>query len=65
MPSVVQLDLRRTYLSDLTSLTGLTELTKLDLMDTQVSDLTPLTGLVNLKVYVGPPIPGDPRFGPK
>lgn len=39
------LDLRFNYISDLSSLSGLTALTRLDLKDNQISDLTPLSGL--------------------
>ena len=37
------------YISDLTPLAGLTNLTELDLYNNKISDLTPLTGLTNLE----------------
>jgi hypothetical protein len=47
--SVVSLDLRNTQVSDITSLSGLTQLQSLDLWGTRVSDITPLSGLTQLQ----------------
>ena len=64
MTALTTLNLWSTLVLDLTPLAGLTALTTLNLWSTRVSDPTPLAGLTNLTEYIGPPIPGHPRFGP-
>ena len=48
-----ELDLNKTQVSDVTSLSGLINLELLNLAETQVSDVSPLSGLINLqKLYL-------------